>query len=53
MKLLVDFWRFPRIYDDLRNMITKLFLFWFSYQCSAEQFYESNKQEMGKTGKKP
>ena len=20
MKLLVDFWRFPRIYDDLHNM---------------------------------
>ena len=22
-----DFWRFPRIYDDLHNLITKLFLF--------------------------
>ena len=27
MKLFVDFWRFPRIYDDLHNLITKLFLF--------------------------
>ena len=52
MKLLVDFWRFPRIYDDLRNMITKLFLFWLSYQF-AEQFYDRNKQELVETGKNP
>ena len=51
MKLLVDFWRFPRIPQDFRNMITKLFLFWF--YISAEQFYDHNKQELGKTGEKP
>ena len=49
MKLLVDFWRFPRIYNDLGNMITKLFLFWFDFHISAEQFYDRNKQELVKT----
>ena len=55
MKFLVDFWKFPSIYDDLRNMITKLFLFWFSmkiFHICGEQFYDGNKQELVKMGEK-
>ena len=44
---LVDFWRFPRIHDDLRNMITKLF--WFSYQCRPILW---SQQRIGKNGGK-
>ena len=51
MKLLVDFWRFPRIYDDLHNLITKLFLFWFSYQCRTILW--SQQTRTGKNGGKP
>ena len=44
MKLLVDFWPFPRISQDLFMMIPKLFLF--DFHISAEQFYDHNKQEL-------
>ena len=40
---------FPRISQDLHNMITKLFLSWF--HISVEQFYDRNKQEQGKNQK--
>ena len=49
MKLLVDFRRFPGIYDDLSNMIT--ILFYFDFHISAEIFYDRNKQEPVKRGK--
>ena len=49
MKLLVDFRRFPRIYDDLRNMIA--ILFYFDFHISAEQFYDCNKQGLVKREK--
>ena len=46
MKLLVDFWRFPRI---LRNIITKLFLFWFSYHCRTILWSQQTREKRGKT----
>ena len=49
MKLLVDFRRLPRIYDDLRNMFT--ILFYFDFHISAELFYDRKKQEPVKRGK--
>ena len=45
MKLLVDFWRFPRVCATW-----SLNIFCFDFHISAEQFYDHNKQELGKTG---
>ena len=39
---------FLTISQDLRNMITKLFLFWFSYQCRTILWSQQTR-----TGKKP
>ena len=53
MKLLLDFWRFLRISQDLRNMITKLFLFFIfiSVQNNFMITISKNWQKRGKNHK--
>ena len=45
----IDFWKFPRISQDLVIMITKLFLFWNSYQ--GNNFMITTNKNWEKRGK--